>query len=82
MTTFSEIPKHVEDVLSRRNLLKSAGMLVVSFAAAGTSPLTSPANAQTPASAGPYPDIDFHQVDSWIVIREDGSATFYVGKTD
>jgi CO/xanthine dehydrogenase Mo-binding subunit len=32
--------------------------------------------------AGPYPDIDFHQVDSWIVIHEDNSATFYVGKTD
>ena len=88
MTTFSEIPKHVEDVLesiagtSRRNLLKSAGLLVVSFAAVGTSPLTSPAKAQTPANAGPYPDVDFRQVDSWIVIHEDGSATFYVGKTD
>ncbi len=87
--TLPGIPKHVEDVLesmagttSRRNLLKSAGMLVVSFAAAGTGPFASPAKAQTPASADPYPDVDFHQVDSWIVIREDGSATFYVGKTD
>src|SRR5207248_4999950 len=34
------------------------------------------------ASAGPYPDPDFRQVDSWIVIHEDNSATFYVGKTD
>lgn len=75
MTTFNEIPKHVEDLLSRRNLLKRAGLLVVSF-----SPLASPANGQTPA--GPYPDVDFRQVDSWIVIHEDGSATFYVGKTD
>ncbi len=89
MTTFSEIPKHVEDALesiggttSRRNLLKSAGLLVVSFAAAGTSSLISPANAQTPANSDPYPDVDFHQLDSWIVVREDGSATFYVGKTD
>src|SRR5580698_7494304 len=89
MTTLPGIPKHVEDVLesiagntSRRNLLKSAGMLVVSFAAAGASPFASPANAQTPASADPYPDVDFRQVDSWIVIHEDGSATFYVGKTD
>jgi hypothetical protein len=89
VTTFSEIPKHVEEVLesiaagtSRRNLLKSAGLLVVSFAGVGTSPLTSPAKAQTPANAGPYPDVDFRQVDSWIVIHEDGSAIFYVGKTD
>jgi nicotinate dehydrogenase subunit B len=86
VTTFREIPKHVEDVLrsmtSRRDLLKSAGLLVVSFAAAGTSSLTSPANAQTPAAPGPYPDVDFRQLDSWIVIHQDGTATFYVGKTD
>src|SRR5262249_27989318 len=33
-------------------------------------------------AAGPYPDVDFHQLDSWLVIHDDGSATFYVGKTD
>jgi nicotinate dehydrogenase subunit B len=89
MRTFAKIPKHVEDVLqnmggtTRRDLLKSAGLLVVSFAAAGTSPITPPVNAQGPAaSAGPYPDPDFRQLDSWIVIHEDNSATFYVGKTD
>ena len=32
--------------------------------------------------AGPYPDPDFRQLDSWIVIRENNTATFYVGKTD
>jgi CO/xanthine dehydrogenase Mo-binding subunit len=31
---------------------------------------------------GPYSDPDFKQLDSWIVIREDNTATFYVGKTD
>jgi len=90
MTTFTKIPKQVEDVLenmggtiSRRDLLKSAGMLVVSFAAVGTSPVTPPASAQAPAAkSGPYPDPDFRQLDSWIVIHEDSSATFYVGKTD
>ena len=34
------------------------------------------------AGAGPYPDPDFQQLDSWIVIRQDNTATFYVGKTD
>ena len=90
MTTFTKIPKQVEDVLenmsgtiSRRDLLKSAGMLVVTFAAVGASPVTSPANAQAPAgNSGPYPDPDFRQLDSWIVIHDDSSATFYVGKTD
>ncbi|HYE84954.1 MAG TPA: molybdopterin cofactor-binding domain-containing protein, partial [Vicinamibacterales bacterium] len=30
----------------------------------------------------PYPDIDFLQLDSWIAIRPDNTATFFVGKTD
>jgi isoquinoline 1-oxidoreductase beta subunit len=32
--------------------------------------------------AGLYPNPDFHQIDSWIVIHENNTATFYVGKTD
>src|SRR6202049_412127 len=90
MTTFTNIPKHVEEVLekwnvttSRRNLLKSAGLLVVSLSATGTSPLITAARGQAAAAvAGPYPDPDFRQLDSWIVIHEDNTATFYVGKTD
>ena len=95
MTTFTNVPKHVEDGIdqstltpSRRKFLKSAGLLVVSFSAAGTDPLgmlTMGASAQTPAGSqgtGPYHDPDFHQLDSWIVIHEDNTATFYVGKTD
>jgi len=84
------IPKQVEDALenlsvttSRRNLLRSAGLLVVGFTAASTGPLTTAARAQTATSgAGPYPDPDFKQLDSWIVIHQDSTATFYVGKTD
>src|SRR5213083_150169 len=90
MSTFTNIPKQVEEVLekwnimtSRRNFIKSSGLLVVSFS---TSPLLSAASAEaaaTPQNAGgPYPDKDFHQLDSWIVIHEDNTATFYVGKTD
>jgi nicotinate dehydrogenase subunit B len=90
MTTFTKVPKQVEEALdkwsgttSRRGLLKSAGMLVVSFGAAATRPFAPEAKGQAPAAvAGPYPDPDFHQLDSWIVIREDNTATFYVGKTD
>jgi CO/xanthine dehydrogenase Mo-binding subunit len=80
MTPSKRIPKQVEKVLTthRRDFLKSAGLLVVSFAT-GTQ-----ANAQsgTAAAPGPYPDIDFHSLDSWIVIHENNTATFYVGKTD
>jgi nicotinate dehydrogenase subunit B len=83
MTTFTNIPKEVQEALSRRSLLKSAGMLVVGFGAAATGPLTTVARAQSAAAAaGPYPDPDFKQLDSWIVIHEDSTATYYVGKTD
>ncbi|MEZ5285366.1 MAG: molybdopterin cofactor-binding domain-containing protein [Vicinamibacterales bacterium] len=65
---------------SRRDFLKTSGCLVVGISALGAAPaLASQAGAQ---AAGPYPDPDFRQLDSWIVIREDGTATFYVGKTD
>ncbi len=47
------------------------------------SPRSPPAQqAAAPRGAGPYPDLDYKQLDSWIVIRQDGTATFSVGKTD
>jgi len=86
MTRFTNIPKQVEDVLekwngmtSRRDFLKTSGLFVVSLT------LSPEANAQGAAAAqaaGPYRDPDFRQLDSWIVIHEDSTATFYVGKTD
>ncbi len=48
-------------------------MLEPALAAAGQAPAR---------GAGPYPDPDFHQLDSWIAIRPDNTATFFVGKTD
>lgn len=93
MKAFTNIPQQIEDALkkdvlqkgttSRRGLLKSAGLLAVSFSAAGA--LVTEANAQTAKAAsspGPYPDPDYLQLDSWIVIHQDNTATFYVGKTD
>jgi nicotinate dehydrogenase subunit B len=92
MTAFTNIPKRIEELLqksdgtiARRSFLKGAGMLVVSLGVAGSHPLVRAAIAQAGAAAnaaGPYPDPDFHQLDSWIVIHEDNTATFYVGKTD
>ena len=61
---------------SRRDFLKSSGLLVVSVSA------LSLADLEALQGPGPYPDPDFRQLDSWIVIREDNTATFYVGKTD
>jgi CO/xanthine dehydrogenase Mo-binding subunit len=87
MTTFTNIPQQVEDLLeewngtlSRRTFLKGSGLLVVSVgAAAMAGPFAAEASAQ---AAGPYPDPNFRQLDSWIVIHENNTATFYVGKTD
>jgi CO/xanthine dehydrogenase Mo-binding subunit len=71
------VPPQVEEILvtHRRGFLKSAGLLMVGLAA----PVAQSRAADT---LGPYPDPDFHQLDSWIVIHENNTATFYVGKTD
>ena len=86
MTTFTNVPQHIEDLLeqqtavSRRAFLKGSGMLVVSLGAGALAgPFAARAEAQ---GAGPYPDPDFRQLDSWIVVHEDNTATFSVGKTD
>lgn len=95
MTTFTKVPKAIEDILANRNpttsrraFLKTSGALVVSFSAAavpGADSLAAAAGGDEVAAAraaGPYPDPDFRQLDSWVVIHGDNTATFYVGKTD
>src|SRR5262249_10888093 len=88
MRTFTAIPAKIEDLLeewngsvSRRTFLKGSGLLVVSL---GTTAIAGPIAeiAYAQPRGGPYPDPDFHQLDSWTVIRPHNNATFYVGKTD
>jgi aerobic-type carbon monoxide dehydrogenase small subunit (CoxS/CutS family) len=62
---------------TRRDFLKTSSALVVGLTVAGDIVL----DAQG-TGAGPYPDLDYKQLDSWIVIRPDNTATFFVGKTD
>src|SRR3954471_22170471 len=86
MSSSDRVPKQIEDVLvtHRRGFLKSAGLLAVSLGAYGVA-VPMGADAQSGSGshgAGPYHDPDFRQIDSWIVIHEDNTATFYVGKTD
>jgi CO/xanthine dehydrogenase Mo-binding subunit len=70
---------------TRRDFLKSSGFLIVGVSALPHVDLFG-SRGQAPAAVaqgtGPYPDLDFRQLDSWIVIRPDDTATFYVGKTD
>jgi CO/xanthine dehydrogenase Mo-binding subunit len=64
----------------RRTFLKTGGFLIVTAGAVSLAgPFLTDAAAQTQV---PYPDIDFRQLDSWIVIHQDNTATFHVGKTD
>ena len=88
MITFTNVPKHIEELLekscgtlSRRAFLKSSGLLVVT---AGAVTVVGPfaVDAAAQAAAAKYPDVDFRQLDSWIVIHQDNTATFHVGKTD
>jgi nicotinate dehydrogenase subunit B len=70
---------------TRRDFIKSSGMLVVGISAIGANvdAFGLEQQAGAPAlGAGPYPDPDFRQLDSWVVIRQDNTATFFVGKTD
>ena len=92
MIRHTEIPGHIEDALerdasrpgtSRRDFIRNTGLFVVSFSAASVLEPALAAAGQAPArGAGPYPDPDFHQLDAWIAIRPDNTATFFVGKTD
>jgi hypothetical protein len=68
--------------MKRREFIKSGGMLVVGVSAVSTTGALVEAAQATAAGPGPYPDPDFRQLDSWIVVREDSTATFFVGKTD
>ena len=95
MTIFTRVPEAIEDVLeklslaaSRREFLKTSGALVVSFSATAitsTDSLVSAAGGARVAvdeAASLYPDPDFRQLDTWVAIHADNTATFYVGKTD
>src|SRR5215831_9724795 len=70
---------------SRRDFIKTSGALIVGFSAGAFADPTgrsAEASRSMQTGAGPYPDPDYHRLDSWIVIHNDNTATFYVGKTD
>jgi nicotinate dehydrogenase subunit B len=92
MTAFGEVPRSIDALMargaattSRREFLRTSGALVVSFGVGGV-PSDLIAGAHDSAAghlrAGPYPDPDYLQLDTWVAIHGDNTATFYVGKTD
>jgi nicotinate dehydrogenase subunit B len=86
-TPIDETSGEMRDVsgagMTRRDFFKSSGMLVVGISAMSLADALDVEGGQGAArGAGPYPDPDFKQLDSWIAIHQDNTATFYVGKTD
>src|SRR3569833_299262 len=88
MSPVLQLPKAIEDALlgnapstSRRNFLKASGALALSLGF-NTLPSDGALAAAAAPDTGPYVDRDFRQLDTWIVIHPDNTATFYVGKTD
>ena len=86
MSTTLELPQAIEDALrrinpaiSRRSFLRSSGALVLSL---GVNAVPGGRVLAQAVGAGPYADRDFLQLDTWIVIHPDNTATFFVGKTD
>ena len=84
-----ELPPAIDDALapwegttSRRDFLRTSGLFVLGFSGAGLVGFGPRAPGGGPPEANPYPDPDFLQLDAWLVVHEDGTATFYVGKTD
>ena len=67
---------------SRRDFLRTSGLFVLGFTGFGAAGMHRRAAGDDPAEPPLYPDPDFLQLDSWLVVNEDGTATFYVGKTD
>ena len=90
MSTAMNFPQYIRDAVqgigpsaSRREFLKSSGALVVSVGVGAIPGASSFAQDEDRAlAAGPYPDPDFLQLDTWIVIHPNNTATFFVGKTD
>src|SRR5947208_11546883 len=65
--------------ISRRDLLKAGGALVVSFAIPGAA---RGAFGQAGAGADAKPLLLPDELDSWIAVMRDGSVTAYFGKMD
>ena len=87
MSTTLQLPKAIEDALSsinpstsRRSFLRRRARWSLSLSVDALP--GGRALAQAVRTRGPYPDPDFRQLDTWIVIHPDNTATFFVGKTD
>jgi CO/xanthine dehydrogenase Mo-binding subunit len=63
---------------SRRHFLKTAGIMMIGFGAAGVTAT----NARAQSAINPSGNVDTTQVDNWIAIGADGSITVLAGKCE
>src|SRR5438876_11110352 len=71
----------ITPILSRRDLLKTGGALIVGFAFDAALPRWT--RAQTPAAGGNAgKPLDPSEIDSFLAIHSDGTVTVYSGKVD
>jgi nicotinate dehydrogenase subunit B len=71
--------------ISRRELLKDTGALVVSFSILGQASRALAQQLPAPPGSSPYnnPDyLDPTSLDSWLAVMQDGSVTAFTGKVD
>jgi len=65
-------------ILTRRDLLKTGGALIVGFSFAGVAACSAPPDARSALAGPPDPSA----VDSWLAIHADNTATVYFGKCE
>jgi CO/xanthine dehydrogenase Mo-binding subunit len=70
---------HAEMAFSRRDALKGGGAMIVGFSFAGELAATAPAFAARGDIAGPP---DPNEIDTWIALHADNTATLYFGKCE
>jgi len=71
-----------QSAVSRRDLLRSGSALLVGFAFRGYAWAQNPATKPDPAKLDPAKIVDIKEVDSFLVVHDDGSVTVYTGKVD
>lgn len=83
-------------LISRRQLIKGSGALVVSFSLYGPLSRALAQSPETPAprpyavervdlgtfTPGPGDYLDPRELDSWLAVMQDGSVTMFTGKVD
>ena len=72
----------VHHTLSRRDLLKTGGVLIVGFTSGGFEGAFRRPDSQTSAVTVPTRSVDPSEVDSFLAINSDGTVTIFTSKVD